>query len=88
MKIPEIERDLKGHVPVRLIYHMQRMQEEIIACEQAIKGCAKVIAGMAEVLEKVNVVNTTLNQRWNRQLGRDQSASDIVSSVLERPDEE
>lgn len=86
MKIPEISRDLEGRVEPKVIYHMQRMQEEIITLAQQIEESSKILVMLVQTLENVQKVNLQLADRWEQRLGRE-SSSDMVQSVLPEPEE-
>lgn len=87
MKIPEIERDLKGKIDPKAIYHLMRMQEEIIALSQQLDECAKILVMLVQTLENVQKVNLDLNARWENRLQRDGGHTDMVQSVVPEPED-
>ena len=84
MKIPEIERDLRNHADPRIIYHMQRMQEEINSLRDSLNAAAKLMEQMSDILTELHRVNIQLNDKWLKRL---QGGNDIemVKSVLPTP---
>lgn len=87
MRVPEIERDLRNHVDKRVIYHMQRMQEEISDLRQQLTTAAKVLEATVDALNQLRDVNLQLNAKWRKQITRDPSSDGLIKSVLNKPDE-
>ena len=84
MKLAELERDLRSVDP-RLRYHICRMQEELIAQRQRLDKAAELVIMLFHTLERLHLVNTQLNERWEKRL-RGEPDTDIVESVLNKPD--
>lgn len=86
MKIPEIERDLKGKIDPKAIYHLMRIQEQQIVMAQQLDECAKILVMVVQTLENVQKVNVELSDRWEKKLMRD-GGQDMVQSVIPDPED-
>ncbi len=86
MKLASIERDLRNYDP-KLRYWIRFMQEQILSQQQQLNQCADVLVSIVETLKRVQKINLDLNNRWERQLRGRSDDPDLVSSVINKPED-
>lgn len=86
MRLDDIERDLRGVVDKRVVYHIKRQEEKIIANELAIQECAKVLSSFVDVLTRIQAVSNHVAESMKRGLRKEDN--DLVQSVMPHPDDD